>query len=876
MPETNPFETPMMKQYLQLKSQYSDCILLYRLGDFYEMFLDDAKIGAEVLNITLTSRDRGKDGRVPMCGVPYHALDAYLARLVKAGYKVAVCEQMSDPNGPGLVERDVVRIVTPGTLLDDNSLEKKENNYIVGLHVGADFIGLAVADVSTGSFETTEYPVAELTNVLVNELTRFNPSECVMSAQTYNDPAILKALKIHRNLNIFAYPDWESHTRDAKKFLTQHFGLAVLDSFGLTDYVHAQKASAGLLGYLKYTQKDKVGHIKKLSLFSEKNCLVLDRSTIVNLEIFSTLREGRKKGSLVTYMDKTLTSMGGRLLRNWILKPLVNKEEINARYDAVEELLTNSLKKSKLEEVLVEITDIERLLSRLSVGIGNPRDLVNLKNSLIKVLEAKGLLQGFKAPLLKNISKNITPEATNLIDYLGGLIVDEPPIDPKIGGILREGVLEDLDKLRRRIKGSKDFIAKLEIKERKRSGIPSLKVRFNNVFGYYIEITRSHLASIPQDYIRKQTLVNAERFITPELKEHEEVILTADEKVKQMEYEKFLEIVAYVLGKTSAVQKCAQAVAELDCLIDFALLAGSKNFVRPEIVDTGEINIVNGRHPVVEETLENGDFVPNDVLLNNADSQLLIITGPNMAGKSVYIRQVALIVLMAQMGCFVPADSSKISIVDKIFVRSGASDVISLGLSTFMVEMVETANILNNATSQSLIVMDEIGRGTSTYDGISIAWSVAEYLVTNGSDSKGVGARPKTLFATHYHELQELENRYPKSIKNFQIVVEESGDGVGADSEPVFLHKVKAGGAGHSFGIAVAKLAGVPMEVCKRAGEILEELRLRSHGAKDVSVKSVGSGETSTALLERLKSVDIAQTTPLDALNILFELKKGL
>ena len=870
------FGTPMMQQYKSIKDRYGDCIVLFRLGDFYEMFLDDAKIGANILNITLTSRDRGKDGRIPMAGIPFHAVDAYLPKLVRAGYKVAIAEQLSDPKEPGLVEREVIRVVTPGTILNEGSLEKKENNYIIGMHVEGNLLGLAVADVSTGFFQANEYPRKDIINVLVNELAKFGPSECVLPSTLYNNPDVLKAIRLNRDTSIFPYFEWDGFANNAKEFLEKHFGVKEIASFGIEDLSVAQKASAGLLGYLKYTQKDKISHIRKISTFDNNDYLILDRSTLINLEIFSTLRENKKHGSFVNYIDKTTTSMGGRLIRQWILKPLTKKENIEKRYEAVSEFLEKYNERISLKEKLGEICDIERVTSRLAAGIGNPKDLIMLKESLKKVGDIRDNLDEYKSPLLKNIQKRISKEALNISGYIDVMINEEPPFDPKSGGLIKSGVSLDLDDLRKKIDKSKNYISKLESTERKNTGISSLKVKFNQVFGYYIEITKSNLHLVPSNFIRKQTLVNAERFITPELKEHEEIILTADEKVKEIEYQKFLEVVENILEKTDDIQLLAHAVAELDCLINFADLAQEKNYCKPVLVTTGEIDIKNGRHPVVESVINAGSFVPNDTFLNDKNHQLLVITGPNMAGKSVYIRQVALIVLMAQMGSFVPAESAKISIADRIFVRSGASDVISMGLSTFMVEMVETANILNNATSKSLIVMDEIGRGTSTYDGISIAWSVAEYLVANGKVS------PKTLFATHYHELQDLENKYPDKIKNYQVLVEENGD------EPVFLHKVAKGGADHSFGIAVAKMAGVPKDVCSRAEKILEELHLRSlENGKDEKKKSAKQNnkdmivtnqvvklDESALLSDKLNNLDISQTTPLEALNILAELKR--
>lgn len=870
----------MMQQYTELKNSYPDCILLFRLGDFYEMFMDDAKLGSDLLDITLTSRDRGKDGRIPMCGVPFHALDSYLFKLVRAGHKVAICEQLTEPiKGAKLVERDVVRIVTPGTILEESSLERKENNYIVSLYVDEGFIGLAAADISTGLFEVAQFPVTGITDVVVNELAKLNPSECVLPENLYKDASILKALKVHKNINIFPFLGWNQFSDHASDFLISHFGIHSLDSFGIQTLGMAQKAAAGLLGYLKYTQKDKVSHIKRITLFSDTSHLTLDRSTLMNLELFSTIRDGKKSGSLVNFLDKTTTSMGGRLLRDWLLKPLNSKSEIELRYEVVEAFIRDFSLRESLKEILKNIYDLERIVSRLATGIGNPKDLVSLKLSLKKTAELKETLSSVNLPLIKNLASSISTECLNLAAYIDMVLVEEPPFDPKAGSLINQGVDSEVDALKTKIKKSKEFIANLEMAEKERTGIASLKVKFNQVFGYYIEISKANLHLAPNDYIRKQTLVNAERFITPALKEHEEIILTAEEKMKELEYQKFLEIVDHILESTGEIQQAAYSVAVVDCLVNFAEISLNGNYVKPEIITTGEIKITNGRHPVVEQYVETGAYISNDVYLNSSDHQLLVITGPNMAGKSVYIRQVALLVLMAQMGCFIPAESAQISLVDKIFVRSGAADVIAMGLSTFMVEMVETANILNNATQNSLIVMDEIGRGTSTYDGISIAWSVAEYLVDNGKVS------PKTLFATHYHELQALQEKYPEKIKNYQVAVEEN------DGEPVFLHKVKPGAAAHSFGIAVAKLAGVPPKVCSRAFEILAELHERSHFATSANTAATIDTNTSAMPLDieplkqlnapeefltKLQTLDISQTTPLEALNILAELKRVL
>ena len=813
------FSTPMMQQYMEIKEQYPDCIIFFRLGDFYEMFLEDAKLGAKVLDIALTSRDRGKDGRVPMAGVPYHAVDSYLPRLVKAGHKVAICEQMEDSSSGGLMKRDVVRVVSPGTLLNESSLEKKENNYIFSLYIQSGNIGVAIADLSTGDFQAQEFDDLPLEKVLSEEIFRFSPAECIVSLDDYNNPEILKALKQDSNLNIYFYDKASFYLDNSKETLKEHFKVKDLAGFGLKDKEAAQKASSLLLGYLYSTQKGKVEHISKISLVKRKEFVSLDQATLMNLEIFRTLREGSKKGSLIGYLDKTATSMGGRLLRSWLRAPLKDAEILNQRYDFVDFYLDNVDEYEVLKELLAEVADIERILSRLSVGIGNPVDLVSLKASLKVVFKLKDLIGASSSVLTKqhqDILENISPRLQEVIDYLDSRIQEEPPLDPKKGGFVKSGVDKELDELRKRILGSKGFLENLQEVEQKETGIDSLKVKSNKVYGYYIEITKTNLDQIPDHYVRKQTLVNSERFITPELKKHENLVLKAEEEIHDLEYKLFLETIEEVVCFNKDLQSASKAIATLDCLLNFTTFALKDDFSRPQLTDNGSLEISKGFHPVVKDLLPLGEFNPNDTLLNKKENQILIITGPNMSGKSVYIRQVALIVLLAQIGCFAPAEKLKFSPVDKIFVRSGASDMISSGISTFMLEMIEASYILNNATSDSLIIMDEIGRGTSTYDGISIAWSIASYLVTKED------LKPKTLFATHYHELCDLEEKYPNSISNYQVLVEEDSEG-----EPVFLHKVVKGRAGHSYGIAVARLAGVPEEVTKKAETVLRRLEKR-------------------------------------------------
>jgi len=907
------FSTPMMKQYLEIKKQYPSCLLFYRMGDFYELFLEDAHIGARILNITLTGKANGKGGRIPMAGVPYHAVDSYLAKLVKAGYKVAICEQLSPPNKRGLVERDVVRIVTPGTMLDEKALEKKEHNYLISLTTDAKAVALTIADVSTGYFATTEITTDSKEQVILDELARIHPKECILPDELYNDTGFLQLLKSEREMNIFPYSEWENVASEAASLLQKHFGVATLEGFGMDEKKLAQQTSAVLLYYLQQTQKGPVEHIKKIESYTTHDYLLLDRATVLNLELFTTIREHETRGTLLSVMDETVTAMGGRLLKEWMRKPLLEKEKITARHDAVSELLSKQSKRQDLLGLLKEVSDIERLISRCSVGLGNARDLVNLKNSLIKVMEIKKELQQFNSDLIKNLTDQIKSNLKkpnldflkgeekldktfdtfcidDIISLINTIIVSEPPISVREGGMIREGVDKELDKLRKIVNGSRDWIVAMETEEKELTGIGSLKVRFNQVFGFYIEVSKSNLNLVPKHYMRKQTLVNAERFITPELKLQEEIILTAEEKIHDLEYGIFQETVSKIMQQVSLLQEAALAIATIDCLVNFAQIAEKHRYIRPQIDSSEKIEIIGGRHPVVETLLEEKQFVPNDTVLDPDTQQLLLITGPNMAGKSVYIRQNALLVLMAQMGSFVPAEKANLSLVDQIFVRSGASDVITSGLSTFMVEMVETAHILYHATSNSLIIMDEIGRGTSTYDGISIAWAVAEYLVS-------AKEKPKTLFATHYHELQALEERYPHAIKNYHMSVSDD------QGEPIFLHTILPGGASHSFGVAVAKLAGIPDEVIKRANEMLEELEKRSTKSSSSwrlypegygqDQKNKDSGEVVASqndvkfipqqinlaehlIHKELENLDIARMTPLEALNVLANLKEKL
>lgn len=842
------FTTPMMKQYMELKKQYADCLLFFRLGDFYELFLEDAHIGSRVLGITLTGRPKGKDGRIPMAGVPYHAVDGYLAKLVKAGYKVAICEQVTEPSKKGIIEREVVRVVTPGTLIDERAVERKDHNYVTAVAVLDNEVALATCDVSTGEFSVVHKYFEDLQQTLADVFIKINPAECILPSELYNDPDFLGFIKRTAKSSIFCFHSWESYTKISDEYLKKHFKVASLSIFGLPDRVVVTEVCSALLGYLKETQKNPLTHIRKITMHETSHFVRLDRATIINLELFSSIRERDTEGTLLNSIDFTKTAMGGRLLKEWMTMPLMDKDTIEHRLDAVNELIKKPT--DEISALLNDITDLSRVLSKVTIGIGNARDLLGIKQNLKAIIQVKEHIRQYKSHLIKDATKQISTNLNELIEYLEKSIEVDCPINVKEGGIIKEGVNAHLDELRDVIKGGKTWIAKMETEERQRTGINSLKLRFNKVFGYYIEISKSNLKYIPDNYMRKQTLVNGERFITPELKEKEDLILTSEAQVNQIEYEIYKEVVAHTLTYIEQIQKASDAIAQLDCLLSFALCAKSWNYTRPTILFSNEIRITQGRHPVVEQLVGKNDFVPNDLTLSPTHGQIALMTGPNMAGKSVYLRQAALITLLAHIGSFVPASKAHIGIVDAIFVRSGASDVIAAGLSTFMVEMVETAFILNNATDKSLIVMDEIGRGTSTYDGVSIASAIVEYLVTNFKVS------PKTLFATHYHELTKLAEVFPEKIHNFHMQIEE------IDGKLTFLHTIAKGAADKSFGVAVAALAGVPFEVVARANEILSSLQ-----SKTLINKSSTKGF--------LKEVDINKTTPIEALTILKQLKEN-
>jgi DNA mismatch repair protein MutS len=804
----------MMEQYLEVKKEYADCLVLFRLGDFYELFLDDAKIGSEILGITLTTRKRGSDGRIPMCGVPYHALDSYLGKLVKSGYKVAICEQMETAaEADGMVERDVVRVVTPGTVLDDQNLVQKENNFTLGIEVGKKELGLAYADLSTGEVYLRQIEFKDLEEALAGEIIRIKPAEVISSHQNYNQPEVLRALRIAPNVNIYPDDNWERCTKDYLQVLKDHFEIKSLEGFGIDEREQeiGLKAAAGILGYLKETQKSDLKHIKKITPFRKQDFLRLDPTTIVNLELLTTVRGERSEATLINVLDNTHTAGGGRKLRNWLLHPLTNIDQINQRLDATEILKNQPDKRKDVQDLLSQIMDMERLISRVSVGTANPRDLIGLKTSLKKCVEVKDYLVKDIPDLEYLFPNDLVAEIKPAIGLLDDKVKPEPPATLSDGGYIADGVDSQLDEYREILSGSKNWLKGFEKEQRQLTGIDNLKIGQNKVYGFYIQVSKSNLDKVPDNYIRKQTLVNSERYILPELKEREEAALEAEEKSKQLEREIFQKLLEEILSYTDFIQQSYSASAKLDVYTSLAESAQKNRYVRPILVEKGALGIKKGRHPVVE-TVQDEPFVPNDTMMKSEDQQILIITGPNMAGKSTYLRQVALINLMAQVGSFVPAQSAEIPLRDQIFTRVGASDKISLGQSTFLVEMIETANILNNCTPKSLIIFDEIGRGTSTFDGMSLAWAVVEYLAEN-EDKQAL-----TLFATHYHELTNLADKY-EQIKNFQVAVKREGD------EIVFLHQVVEGGTWHSYGIEVGRLAGLPQSVISRAKKILQKTK---------------------------------------------------
>ena len=893
--------TPMMKQYMQTKEEYKDCILFYRLGDFYEMFFDDALTASKELEITLTGKNCGLEERAPMCGIPYHAVDSYLNRLVSKGYKVAICEQVEDPKtAKGIVKREVIRVVTPGTNLDTQGLDETKNNYIMCIVYMADRYGLSVADVTTGEYLVTEL---DSQTKLMDELYKFMPSEIVCNEAFYMSGLDLDDLKNRLHMAIYSLEAWYFDDALCRETLQEHFKVASLEGIGLSDYECGMIASGALLKYLEETQKNSLSHMSRLTRYATGNYMVLDSATRRNLELVETLREKQKRGSLLWVLDKTKTAMGARTLRKYVEQPLIDKESIVKRLDAVAELKDNAICREEIREYLNPVYDLERLVGKITYQSANPRDLIAFQSSLSMLPSVKCILKDMESDLLKEIYEELDP-LEELCDLVGRAIQEEPPLAMKEGGIIKDGYNEEVDRLRKAKSEGKNWLADLETKEREKTGIKNLRIRYNKVFGYYLEVTNSFKDLVPDYYTRKQTLANAERYIIPELKELEDTILGAEDKLCALEYELYCEVRNTIAAELTRIQRTAKAVAKLDVIASLALVAERNNYVRPKINEKGVIDIRDGRHPVVEKMIPNDMFIANDTYLDDKKQRISIITGPNMAGKSTYMRQAALIVLMAQLGSFVPASSANIGLVDRIFTRVGASDDLASGQSTFMVEMNEVANILRNATSKSLLILDEIGRGTSTFDGLSIAWAVVEYISNSKllcpkkfavavveyiSNSKLLGA--KTLFATHYHELTELEGKI-SNVNNYCIAVKEKGDDI------VFLRKIVKGGADKSYGIQVAKLAGVPDPVINRAKEIVEELVTADITGKVKNIAVQGSETKKKTqkkldevdltqfslfdtvkdddVLNELKELDISHMTPMDAMNKLYQLQNKL
>ena len=874
--------TPMMKQYMQTKEEYKDCILFYRLGDFYEMFFDDALTASKELEITLTGKNCGLEERAPMCGIPYHAVDSYLNRLVSKGYKVAICEQVEDPKtAKGIVKREVIRVVTPGTNLDTQGLDETKNNYIMCIVYMADRYGLSIADVTTGEYLVTEL---DSQTKLLDELYKFMPSEIVCNEAFYMSGMDLDDLKNRLHMAIYSLEAWYFDDALCRETLQEHFKVASLEGIGLSDCECGMIASGALLKYLEETQKNSLSHMSRLTRYATGNYMVLDSATRRNLELVETLREKQKRGSLLWVLDKTKTAMGARTLRKYVEQPLIDKESIVKRLDAVAELKDNAICREEIREYLNPVYDLERLVGKITYQSANPRDLIAFQSSLSMLPSVKYILKDMESDLLREIYEELDP-LEELCDLVGRAIQEEPPLAMKEGGIIKDGYNDEVDRLRKAKSEGKNWLADLETREREKTGIKNLRIRYNKVFGYYLEVTNSFKELVPDYYTRKQTLANAERYIIPELKELEDTILGAEDKLCALEYELYCEVRNTIAAELTRIQRTAKAVAKLDVIASLALVAERNNYVRPKINEKGVIDIRDGRHPVVEKMIPNDMFIANDTYLDDKKQRISIITGPNMAGKSTYMRQAALIVLMAQLGSFVPASSANIGLVDRIFTRVGASDDLASGQSTFMVEMNEVANILRNATSKSLLILDEIGRGTSTFDGLSIAWAVVEYI----SNSKLLGA--KTLFATHYHELTELEGKI-SNVNNYCIAVKEKGDDI------VFLRKIVKGGADKSYGIQVAKLAGVPDPVIIRAKEIVEELVTAdiTGKVKDIAVQgsetkkkpqkkldevdltqfSLFDTVKDDDVLNELKELDISHMTPMDAMNKLYQLQNKL
>lgn len=869
--------TPMMQHYLKTHEEYKDCILFYRLGDFYEMFFDDAKVVSKELELTLTGKSCGAEERAPMCGIPYHAAETYLTRLVKKGYKVAICEQVEDPKlAKGMVKREVTRVVTPGTTLNAQALDETKNNYIMCIAYIGDHYGISSADITTGDYYVTE---VDSERKLLDEVNKYQPTEIICNEAFYISGIDIDDMKNRMGIVVYSLDAWYFSDETAQMTLKDHFKVRDLEGLGLADYDSGVIAAGALLKYLYETQKTTLSNLVAIHPYTTGKFMIIDSSTRRNLELVETLREKQKRGSLLWVLDKTRTAMGARTLRSFVEQPLIERAEIEERYDAIDEFNTNAITREEIREYLNPVYDLERLITRVTYQTANPRDLIAFRNSIHMLPPIKTLMSDFHSPLLKRLYEQLDT-LDELYELIERSIAEEPPLTLHDGGILKEGYNEEVDRLRKAKTDGKSWLADLEAKEREKTGIKNLKIKYNKVFGYYLEVTNSFKDLVPDYFTRKQTLANAERFITPELKELEDVILGAEDKLIVLEYELFREVRQKVADEVVRIQKTAKAVAQIDVFASLATVAEQNNYCRPKLNEKGLIDIKDGRHPVVERMIQNEMFVANDTYLDNGSNRVSIITGPNMAGKSTYMRQSALIVLMAQIGSFVPAKSAKIGIVDRIFTRVGASDDLASGQSTFMVEMSEVANILRNATSNSLLILDEIGRGTSTFDGLSIAWAVVEHI----SNPRLLGA--KTLFATHYHELTELEGKL-NSVNNYCIAVKEKGDDI------VFLRKIVKGGADKSYGIQVAKLAGVPDNVIERAKEIVEELsnnditeivqNISAEGSSkrskpkldEVDLEQISLLDTmdNDTILNELKELDLSQMTPIEAMNKLYELQ---
>ncbi len=858
--------TPMMQEYLKTKAEYDDCILFYRLGDFYEMFFEDAKTASRELELTLTGKACGAEERAPMCGVPFHAADTYINRLVQRGYKVAICEQVEDPKeAKGLVKREVIRVVTPGTNIDSLALDEGSNNYIMSIVYNRGLFGVSTCDISTADFYLTE---VDNIRKLIDEIYRFNPAEIIYSKTIFESGIDITEIseKLESSLSQLDESFYDD-TLSTREILT-HFHAHSLEGLGLIDFPIGKVSAGGLLLYLKETQKTELAHLTHITPYTNGKFMLLDNSTRRNLELTETMRDKQKRGSLLWVLDKTKTAMGARQLKHFIEQPLISVDEIIKRQDAIEELNNSLIDREELREYLSSVYDMERLITKITYQSANPRDLIAFKQSIGMLSPIKTILATFKCHQIQDIDSNID-DMKDLYKLIDEAIDDEPPISSRDGDIIKNGFNEEVDRLRSAKIDGKQWLADLEAKEREKTGIKNLKIKFNKVFGFYLEVTNSYKDLVPDYYVRKQTLANAERYYTPELKELEDSILGAEDRLNTIEFEFFKTVRDTIASAVDRIQITAKAVALLDALISLAVVAEKNHYIRPIINNRGAIDIKEGRHPVVEQMIEANQFISNDCELDLDSNTIAIITGPNMAGKSTYMRQVALIVLMAQIGSFVPATEATIGVVDRIFTRVGASDDLSTGQSTFMVEMNEVANILHNATSKSLLILDEIGRGTSTYDGLSIAWSVVEHIAYQ------IGA--KSLFATHYHELTELEGQI-KGVHNYCIAVQELGEDI------IFLRKIIPGGADQSYGIQVARLAGLPEEVLTRARTIVNSLneydiaavsdRIAIHEQVEQKLKAIEGvtiSEDEAEIISGLKNLEVTKITPLEAMNILYE-----